>query len=69
MKMLFEKDWGFLAGEVSKYKCDVFPRISITTIPQCMEIIFGFLCFRLQFTIWSRVMQEFNRRTRESGGQ
>lgn len=36
----------------------------MVAIPQVMEISFGFLCFRLQLSIWSKVMQEFNRNNR-----
>lgn len=61
---IFDKDWGFLTFEASKYKFDFFPRLTMVTIPHVMEISFGFLCFRLQLSIWSKVMQEFNRNNR-----
>lgn len=61
---IFDKDWGFLTFEASKYKFDFFPRLTMVTIPQVVEISVGFLCFRLQFSIWSKVMQEFNRNNR-----
>lgn len=46
-KTFFEKDWGFLHGEISKYKFDFLPRFTITTTTHMMEIHMGFLCCRL----------------------
>ena len=40
---IFDKDWGFLTFEASKYKFDFFPRLTMVTIPQVMEISIGFL--------------------------
>lgn len=60
-KTFFEKDWGFLHGEISKYKFDFLPRFTITTTTHMMEIHMGFLCCRLWLTIFSRQMQEFNK--------
>jgi hypothetical protein len=60
-KTFFEKDWGFLHGEISKYKLDFLPRITTVTTPHMMEISAGFLCFRIWLTIWSREIQELNK--------
>lgn len=60
-KTFFEKDWGFLHGEISKYKFYFLPRFTIITTPHMMEINMGFLCFRLWLTIFSQQMQEFNK--------
>ena len=60
-KTFFEKDWGFLHGEISKYKFDFLPRFTITTTTHMMEIHMGFLCCRLWRTVFSRQMQEFNK--------
>ena len=67
MTTLFEKDWGFLAFEASKYRFDFFPRLTAVTTPHILEISAGFLCFRLQFTLWGKAMQEFNRRNAQNG--
>lgn len=60
-KTFFEKDWGFLHGEISKFRCDLLPRFTITTTPHMLEFNIGFLCFRLWLTIFSPAMQELNR--------
>lgn len=68
-KILFERDWGFLNGQVSKYKFDFLPRFTISTTPHMLEINIGIFCFHLWLTIFSDVMQEFNRRNRETREQ
>lgn len=65
-KTFFEKDWGFLHGEISKYRFDFLPRVTVSQIPHMLEINIGFFCFRIWLTIYSDEMQEFNRTTRES---
>ena len=60
-KTFFERDWGFLQGEISKYKCDFLPRFTITSAKQMLEINVGIFCFQLWLTIFSREMQEINR--------
>ena len=62
MTTFFEKDWGFMAGEISRYKFDLLPRVTWCAIPHVDEISIGFLCLHLQLTIWSREVREFNRR-------
>lgn len=66
---IFEKDWGFLVGEISKYKFDFLPRLTITTTKHMMEINIGIFCFRLWLTIFDRPLQELNRRAREQREQ
>lgn len=61
-KTFFERDWGFLHGEVSKYHFDFLPRLTITTTPHIMEVNIGIFCFRLWLTIFGQDMQNFNRR-------
>lgn len=68
-KTFFENDWGFLVGEISKYKFDFLPRLTITTTKHMMEINIGIFCFHMWLTIFSNEIQEFNRRTRESSEQ
>lgn len=68
-KIFFERDWGFLAGEVSKNKFDFFPRLTVIAAKYMFEIIIGFCCFRLWLTIHSKEIQEFNRKNREAIGQ
>ena len=60
-KTFFEKDWGFLHGEISKYKFDFLPRFTITETAHMMEINMGIFCFHLWLTIFSHQMQEFNK--------
>ena len=60
-KTFFEKDWGFLCGEISDYKFDFLPRFTITTTPHMMEIYMGFLCCHLWLTIFRLQMREFNK--------
>ena len=66
---IFERDWGFLVGEISKYKFDFLPRLTITTTKHMMEINIGIFCFHMWLTIFSNEIQEFNRRTREFSRQ
>lgn len=65
-KTFFEKDWGFLHGEISKYRFDFLPRVTVSQIPHMLEINIGFFWFRIWLTIYSDEMQEFNRTIRES---
>ena len=60
-KTFFEKDWGFLHGEISDYKFDFLPRLTITTTSHMMEICMGFLCCHLWLTIFRHQMREFNK--------
>lgn len=60
-KTFFEKDWGFLYGEISDYKFDFLPRFTITTTPHMMEIHMGFLCCHMWLTIFRHQMREFNK--------
>lgn len=66
---IFERDWGFLVGEISKYKFDFLPRVTVSTVSHMMEINIGIFCFRLWLTIFDRPLQELNRRTREQREQ
>ena len=66
--ILFEKDWGFMAAGISKYKFEFLPRFTITEIPHMLEFNIGFLWFQIWLTIFSREMQEFNRKIRRGGG-
>jgi hypothetical protein len=59
---LFEKDWGFMAGSISMYKFEFLPRLTMTAIADMLEINLGFLWFQVWLTIWSKRMQDFNRR-------
>ena len=61
---LFERDWGFVAGSVSNYRFEFLPRLTMTSITHMLEISVGFLWFQLWLTIYSREMQEFNRKNK-----
>lgn len=60
-KTFFERDWGFMHGEISKYKFDLLPRITITDARHMLEINVGIFCFHVWLTIFSREMQEINK--------
>jgi hypothetical protein len=60
-KTFLQGDWGFLHGEISKYKFDLLPRITISDTPHILEFNVGIFCFRIWLTIWSKQMQEFNK--------
>ena len=64
-KTFFERDWGFMHGQISKYKCDFLPRFTITTTAHMLEINIGFICFHLWLTIFSKDIQELNRRSKK----
>lgn len=64
-KTFFDKDWGFMHGEISKYKFDFLPRITAVTTTHMLELSVGFLCFRMWLTIFSRQVQEFNKVNRQ----
>ena len=66
-KTFFERDWGFMHGQISKYKCDFLPRLTITTTAHMLEINIGFICFHLWLTIFSKDIQELNRRSKRGG--
>ena len=59
---LVERDWGFVAATASKYKFEFLPRLAMTSIPHMLEVNFGFLRFQVWLTVYSRQMQEFNRK-------
>lgn len=61
---IFEKDWGFMAGGLSKYKFEFLPRLTVTTLTHMLEINLGFLWFQLLLTIFSKPMQEINKNSR-----
>lgn len=54
-------------GQISKYKCDFLPRFTITTTAHMLEINIGFICFHLWLTIFSKDIQELNRRSKRGG--
>ena len=68
-KTIFERDWGFLVGRISKTKFDFLPRVTVTTISNVMEINIGIFCFGLWLSIFDRPLQELNRKARESRGK
>lgn len=53
-----------MAGEISKYKFDFLPRFTAVTTPHILEFSAGFLCFRLNFTLWGEKMRQFNENNR-----
>ena len=55
----FDKPWGFLMLEISKYKFDFLPRLTVVSAPLALEIHIALACFRFQFTLWSKKMQEW----------
>lgn len=59
---LFERDWGFMAAGLSAFKFEFLPRLTVVDIPHMLEINLGFLWFQVWLTVYSRQMQEFNRR-------
>lgn len=68
-KTFFQRDWGFLHGEVSRYHFDFFPRLTAVTTPHILEVSAGFLCFRIWLTVFSQELQEVERRNRTESGQ
>lgn len=60
-KTFFERDWGFMHGEISKYKFDFLPRLTITSTSHMLEVNIGIFCFHLWITVFSREMQEINK--------
>lgn len=60
-KTFFERDWGFMHGEISKYKFDFLPRVTVSDTRHMLEINVGIFCFRVWLTIFSRELQEINR--------
>lgn len=63
---LFERDWGFVAGGISKYKFEFLPRLTVVDASHMLEINFGFLWFQIWLTIFSHQMQEFNKRMHDT---
>ena len=55
----FDKPWGFLMLEISKYKFDFLPRFTVVAAPLALEMHLGFAFFRFQFTLWGKKMQEW----------
>ena len=55
----FDKPWGFLMLEISKYKFDFLPRLTVVSAPLAFEMHLGFAFFRFQFTLWGKKMQEW----------
>lgn len=63
---LLERDWGHVAGRISKYKFDFLPRLTMSAVTDMLEINLGFLWFQVWLTIWSERMREFNRRNHDT---
>lgn len=59
--ILFEKYWGFMAIDTSKFRLELLPRFTVTETTHMLEFSFGFLWFQIWLTIWSQEMQEFNK--------
>jgi hypothetical protein len=62
----FERDWGFVASCIPRYKFELLPRLTITAVTDMFGITLGFLCFELQIGLWSKKMREFNRRSHDT---
>ena len=62
----FEKDWGFMAGNISKFKFEFLPRLTVINLTRALEINVGFLWFQLWLTIFDRQLQEFNKRENDT---
>lgn len=62
----FERDWGFMAGSISKHKFEFLPRFTMSAVTHMLEFNIGFLWFQLWLTIYSRQMQEFNRKNHDA---
>lgn len=62
----FEKDWGFMAGNISKFKFEFLPRLTVINLTHALEINVGFLWFQLWLTIFDRQLQEFNKRENDT---
>ena len=62
----FEKDWGFMAGNISKFTFEFLPRLTVVSLTHMLEINVGFLWFQLWLTIFDRQLQEFNKRANDT---
>ena len=51
-----------MAAGLSAFKFEFLPRLTVVDIPHMLEINLGFLWFQVWLTVYSRQMQEFNRR-------
>ena len=68
MVTIFDKGWGSLVCECSKYKVDFLPRLTLVVTPHVSEVGFGFLFIQFRLYLWGDRMKDLRKNDHASVG-